>query len=73
MPAARGVKSANFEFCYWEETWIFQFVPIILLCLLLIDNKKNLSVHNLINPYVKNINYSQIIKKKGFWIFTNIN
>lgn len=55
---------------------IFQFVPIILLCFLLIDNKKNLSVNNLINPYVKNINYSQIVKINnfnGFEIYKSLN
>jgi len=58
------------------KSWIFQFVPILLLCLLLIDNKTNLSIHNLINPYVKNINYSQIVKLNsvnGFEIYKSIN
>ena len=55
---------------------IFQFTPIIILCLLLIDNKKNLNVNNLINPYVKNINYSQIVKinnVNGFEIYKSLN
>ncbi|WP_440912509.1 LIC_10190 family membrane protein [Candidatus Pelagibacter sp.] len=58
------------------KLWIFQFVPITLLCLLLIDNSKNFSVQNFINPYIKNINYSQIVKINsinGFEIYKSTN
>ena len=58
------------------KSWIFQFVPIILLFLLIMDNGKNFSVYNLINPYIKNIDYSQIVKinsVNGFEIYKSKN
>lgn len=51
-------------------------VPIILLFFLIIDNKNNFSFENLINPYKKNIEYSNIVKIKdvnGFDIYKSIN
>ena len=53
-----------------------KFSIFIFLFLLLFDNKSNLSVKNLMDPYVKNINYSKIIKVKnydGFDIYKSTN
>ncbi len=53
-----------------------KFSIFIFLFLLLFDNKSNLLVKNLMDPYVKNINYSKIIKVKnydGFDIYKSTN
>ena len=71
-----GILLFHLKFNKILKSWVFQLIPVLLLCLLQIDNKRNLSIHNLIYPYVKNINYSQIVKIKnvnGFEIYKSTN
>tara|TARA_B100000989_G_C19196256_1_gene325760 strand:- start:201 stop:497 length:297 start_codon:yes stop_codon:yes gene_type:complete len=40
------------------------FVTIFVILLITFDNRKNLEVKNLLNPYIKNFNYENIILVK---------
>lgn len=56
--------------------WFYQNVVVILFSLLIYDNKNNLSIKNLYTPYIKNINYSRIVKISeinGYDIFRSTN
>ena len=58
------------------KLWINKNIPMIILFLLVFDNRDNLHLSNLFNPYVKNINYSNIIKIKevaGYDIYKSRN
>ena len=67
-----------FHFKYFKNKHLnlLKILSIFLLLLLIYDNRYNFSLVNLINPYEKKINYSNILKIRninGFDIYKSIN
>ncbi len=66
----------HLKYSKYLKLWINKNIPMIILFLLVFDNRDNLHLSNLFNPYVKNINYSNIIKIKevaGYDIYKSRN
>ena len=55
---------------------IIKYFAIFFLAILFFDNKKNLTIYNLLNPYITNANYSKIVKiydLEGMGIYRSMN